>query len=219
MSPIAPADKEPHRPVGHKPVDQPPPRQPDLSPDTGKLLREGLSPDTGRLLREGLEQAVPFNLHNEVRILEVGAGSGVAMIPDAAHLKNHLGTQHGGALFAVAEAAAGAAYVGAFMEHLGEIRMNAQEVHIKYMHWARGPITARSTLEQEIPELLACLHRTGRLDLTMRSTLHDADERTVSEMTFRFQLKLTDRPQGRASATGASSPASVETRMAPSPVA
>jgi acyl-coenzyme A thioesterase PaaI-like protein len=141
------------------------------------------------LLRAGLEQAVPFNLHNDVRIREVSARCGIAELPDAEHLKNHLGTQHGGALFAAGEAAAGAAYVGAFSEHLGEIRMNAQEAHITYIRWAEGSITAKSSLKQRRREVLDALRANGRVDLPMACTLYDAENRVVAEMTFRFLLK------------------------------
>jgi acyl-coenzyme A thioesterase PaaI-like protein len=84
-----------------------------------------------------------------VRIIEVATGYGMVELPDAAHLLNHLDTQHGGALFAVGEAAAGAAYVGTFYPYLGEIRMNAQEAHVTYQRWAKGPIVARSDFEQD----------------------------------------------------------------------
>lgn len=151
----------------------------------------GATPDSElfELLRAGLEQAIPFNVHNEVHVSEVAPGRGVAELPDAAHLQNHLGTQHGGALFAAGEAAAGAAYVGAFCDHLADIRMNAQEVHISYIRWAKGPITARSSLEQRPQEVLAQLHENGRVDLPMTCTLYDSSDRVVARMSFRFHLK------------------------------
>jgi acyl-coenzyme A thioesterase PaaI-like protein len=168
--------------------EHPPPGLPrtTVSPLPGGVLPSHIA----EMLRDGLQQAIPFNLHNAVQIQEVGVGYGVASIPDAEHLKNHLGTQHGAALFAVAEAAAGAAYIGAFMDHLGEIRMNAQEVHITYLRWAKGPITARSRLGRAPQEILELLHSDGSLDLQMPSELLDRDGRVVSQMSFRFYLKL-----------------------------
>jgi acyl-coenzyme A thioesterase PaaI-like protein len=167
------------------------PRQscPSHRPRGRPAAERPLDPGLLERLRAGLEQAVPFNLHNDVRISEVSARRGIAELPDAEHLKNHLGTQHGGALFAAAEAAAGAAYVGAFSEHLGEIRMNAQEAHITYIRWAKGQITAKSSLRQKPREVLEALENDGRVDLPMSCTLYDAEDRVVAEMTFRFQLK------------------------------
>jgi acyl-coenzyme A thioesterase PaaI-like protein len=157
-------------------------RQSDLSSSV-------LNSDMRELLRSGLEQAVPFNLHNDIHIVEVSPKRGTAELPDLEHLRNHLGTQHGGALFAAAEAAAGAAYVGAFGEHLAEIRMNAQEAHITYIRWAKGKIMAKSYLEQKPQEVLNALRTHGRVDLPMSCTLYDANDRVVAEMTFRFHLK------------------------------
>jgi acyl-coenzyme A thioesterase PaaI-like protein len=154
------------------------------------LAPDALDSELKEQLRAGLEEAIPFNAHNHVRICEVADGYGVAELPDAEHLKNHIGTQHGGALFAVAEAAAGAAYIGSFVEHIATIRMNAQEAHIIYMRWARGAITARSVLERSPRELLDVLYATGHVDLTMSCGLADSSHRAVGEMTFRFRLTL-----------------------------
>lgn len=148
-----------------------------------------LPPSTRELLRSGLQHAVPFNLHNEIRIREVAPGYGEAELPEAEHLKNHIGTQHGGALFAVAEAAAGAAYIGAFASHLEHIRMNAQEAHITYKRWATGPITARSTLTIDPTELLDTLRNEGHVDLSMSCKLYDTHKKLVAEIIFRFYLK------------------------------
>lgn len=163
------------------------------------LATAPLSSELKEQLRAGLQDAIPFNVHNDVRICEVAAGYGVAELPDAEHLKNHLGTQHGGALFAVAEAAAGAAYIGSFVEHLATIRMNAQEANISYIHWAQGPITARSTLEQNPKELLDALHTHGRAELTMTCGLEDSSRQAVAAMTFRFRLRLLTNQEPPAS--------------------
>jgi acyl-coenzyme A thioesterase PaaI-like protein len=155
------------------------------------------SPEIAELLRSGLECAIPFNVHNAVRIREVAAGHGVAELPELDRLKNHLGTQHGGALFAVAEAAAGAAYLGAFAEHVSRIRMNAQEAHIVYLRWARGPITAHCKLEDDSGEILRALHDHEHTELAMRSELHDTNGTTVAEITFRFRLQTLPPNPGR----------------------
>jgi uncharacterized protein (TIGR00369 family) len=152
-------------------------------------------------LRAGLERAIPFNAHNHVRIREVADGYGVAELPDSEHLKNHLGSQHGGALFAVAEAAAGAAYIGSFVDHIATIRMNAQEAHITYMRWARGPITARCVIERSPREILEVLYATGHVDLTMSCGLADSSRRAVGEMSFRFRLTLLSRSESGSTRT------------------
>jgi acyl-coenzyme A thioesterase PaaI-like protein len=158
-------------------------------PEPTTSLPAEMTPAVREMLRAGLEQAVPFNVHNDIRICQVADTYGEAELPDAAHLKNHIGTQHGGALFAVAEAAAGAAYVGAFARHLEHIRMNAQEVHVTYKRWATGLITARSVMPSDAHTFLDALDRDGHVDLTMPCQLYDAQQAIVAEMTFRFYLK------------------------------
>ena len=72
-------------------------------------------------VRAGLEQAIPYNRHVGLEVLEVGDGTAIVRLPEADVLKNHVGSQHAGALFSAGEAASGGAFVGSFAERLGEI--------------------------------------------------------------------------------------------------
>ena len=51
-------------------------------------------------------------------------------------------------LFAVAEAAAGAAFVGRFAEHMGEITFLVRGASIDYVALAKGPIPIRTMLSR-----------------------------------------------------------------------
>jgi acyl-coenzyme A thioesterase PaaI-like protein len=145
------------------------------------------------MLREGIETGVPFNVHNDVRVGAIDYGRGEASLPDAPHLRNHLGTVHGAALFAVGEAAAGAALLSTFAKHLGRLRLNAQAADITYLSWARGVITARSVLSADVEHLLGQLRERGRAELRVEAALFDDDDAKVAEMTFRFHLRWSDR--------------------------
>ena len=92
-------------------------------------------------LLTGLQQAIPFNNHVGLEYVEVSEGKAVVRLPDAANLKNHVGSQHAGALFSAGEAASGGAFVGAFAEHLGAITPLARSAQIDYLKLAKGPIT------------------------------------------------------------------------------
>ena len=63
-------------------------------------------------------------------------------LPDRAELTNHVGSQHAGALFTVAEAASGAAFLGAFADRLAEVTPLARSAEISYEKIAKGPIEA-----------------------------------------------------------------------------
>ena len=63
----------------------------------------------------------------------------MVVLPQEDHLHNHVGSQHAGALFSAGEAASGAAFVGAFAEHMGDITPLARNAEISYLKLAKGP--------------------------------------------------------------------------------
>jgi hypothetical protein len=162
----------------------------DHSPTTSGAP-DDLDPSTitTQQMREALQAAVPFNVHVGVTIQEASPTRGIATLSDVPHVRNHLGTIHGGALLAVAEAAAGAAYVGALREQVQHVRMNLQGVDIAYRKWARGTILASSTLGRDPSSVLADLGQAKRLEITMLSVVKDQADSILAEMTFRFLLK------------------------------
>jgi acyl-coenzyme A thioesterase PaaI-like protein len=82
-------------------------------------------------VRAGLEAAIPYNRYLGLSVSEVGDGRGVVVLPQEDHLHNHVGSQHAGALFSAGEAASGAAFVGAFAEHMGNVTLpRAQRGHL-----------------------------------------------------------------------------------------
>ena len=94
------------------------------------------------VIRASLQQAVPFSVHLGLEILEVGDGSGTVRLPEADHLRNHVGSQHAGALFTTGESASGAAVVGAFFAEMGSVTPLVRTATIRFSKIALGPITA-----------------------------------------------------------------------------
>ena len=115
-------------------------------------------------VRAGLEAAIPFNRHIGLEVAEVGDGRGAIRLPDDDRLHNHVGSQHAGALFSAGEAASGAAFVGAFAEHMGGITPLARNAEISYLKLAKGPITATGTHDRHVPD-----HRHGAAALRATS--------------------------------------------------
>src|SRR3954471_17100796 len=112
-------------------------------------------PDRGRLgwramdftaLADGLTAAIPYNSHLGLRVAELGPGAGVVELPDDERLRNHVGSQHAGALFSAGEAASGGAFLAAFAERLADVTPLAEGAEIAYRRVARGPITATARL-------------------------------------------------------------------------
>ena len=50
------------------------------------------------MMKNFFEQNVPFAKLTGIELLKIGAGSGEARLADRLETKNHLGTQHAGAL-------------------------------------------------------------------------------------------------------------------------
>jgi len=147
-----------------------------------------MAPDY-ELMRAGLEQAVPFNGHLGLHIAEIAVGRGVVVLPDTAALRNHVGSQHAGALFAVGHAAAGAGFVAAFVEQLQEVTTVAERATIEYRKIARGPITATAVLGADPEQLHAELARDGEVQFTIDVSLTDRAGDVVAEMAVDWTLR------------------------------
>src|SRR5689334_16072221 len=109
------------------------------------------------LIAKGMTQAVPFAGHLELEITEVSEGEATVVLPERPELKNHVGSQHAGALFTAAETASGAAFVGAFAERMGDVTPLAKSAEISYEKIANGPITTKGRLGVPVAQALEIL--------------------------------------------------------------
>lgn len=140
-------------------------------------------------VRDGLNGMVPFNGHLGLEVLEVAPGRGVVRLPDDQRLYNHVGSQHAGALFAVGEAASGAAFAGAFAEELGSLRPLAKSASIDYRKVARGAITATATLAEDGAALLERMDADGRVEFPVAVELTDAEGNAVAALTVHWHVR------------------------------
>ena len=140
-------------------------------------------------VRAGLEQAIPFNKYLGLEVVAVADGSGSLRLPDDPNLLNHVGSQHAGALFSVAEAASGAAFIGAFLERMGEITPLAKSASIDYRKIAKGPIVATGTLSEEKAALLERLDADGRVEFTIAVSLKDESDVEVATVTVDWHVR------------------------------
>src|SRR5919107_6281098 len=111
----------------------------------------------------GMTQAVPFAGHLGVEIERIGEGEAVVRLPDRPELTNHVGSQHAGALFTVAETASGAAFVGAFADRMGDVTPLARGAEISYEKIAKGPIEASAKLGVPAEQALSTLDADGKV--------------------------------------------------------
>ena len=140
-------------------------------------------------LRAGLSEAIPFNRHLDLEVVEIADGRAVVRLPEAQHLSNHVGSQHAGALFSAAEAASGGAFVGAFAERMGGITPLAKSASIDYLKLAGGPITATASFSEPKDELLGRLDAEGRVEFPVAVELADESGTTVATMTVHWHVR------------------------------
>src|SRR3954464_9157529 len=109
------------------------------------------------LIAQSMPAAVPYIGHMGIEVTAMDEGTATALLPDRPELKNHVGSQHAGALFTAAETASGAAFVGAFAERMGDVTPLARSAEIAYEKIASGAITATATLGVDAAGALATL--------------------------------------------------------------
>jgi acyl-coenzyme A thioesterase PaaI-like protein len=136
-------------------------------------------------------QAIPYNNHLRLEVVEVADGRGIVRLPEEGSLLNHVGSQHAGALFSAGEAASGAAFVGAIAERMGDIRPLARSARIDYLKLAKGPITATGTLSEEKAALLERLDSDGKVEFQVTVELADRDGTTVAQMAVDWHVRRT----------------------------
>lgn len=142
------------------------------------------------LIAQGMTQAVPFAGHVGLEITSVAAGEATVLLPERAELTNHVGSQHAGALFTVAETASGAAFVGAFAERLGDVTPLARSAEISYTKIAKGPIEASARLAISAAEALATLDVEGKVVFPCEVELTDASGDRVATATVQWHVRL-----------------------------
>ena len=132
--------------------------------------------------------AVPFADHAKVETLAAGPEGGLARIPEAVELTNHIASVHAGALFTVGETASGAAMLGAFASLIGQVRPVTRKSEIRYLRIARGEITARGQLSEAPDAIRARLEANGKVDFDVEVRLTDPAGQTVAQMSVTWNL-------------------------------
>lgn len=143
-------------------------------------------------LRDGLQQAIPFNNHLGLEVVEITEGRGVVRLPDDEKLHNHVGSQHAGGLFAAGEAASGAAFISVFAEHMGGVVALAKSAEIDYQKLAKGTITATGTLDMDAREIIDGIDgEEGKAEFPVEVEMKDEGGKAVAAMTVHWHVRRT----------------------------
>ncbi|WP_304176942.1 PaaI family thioesterase [Phenylobacterium aquaticum] len=143
-----------------------------------------------------LAASVPFAAHCGVSLDRLDRGSATATLPFRQAGLNHIGTQYAAALFAVGEAASGAAMAGLFADLLGAVRPVAGEATIRYLKPAKGKVRAEATTEGDPEGLLRSLRDDGRVAFPVTVELLDSESsEKLAEMTVRWHVTDMSKPK------------------------
>jgi len=141
------------------------------------------------MMKTFFEQYVPYAKHTGIELLEIADGHGAARLPDRHDTRNHMGTQHAGALFTLGEAASGAASVFLFADKVTSVKAAITDANISYLRSARGDIHAAGKLRQPGSEILATFEADGKVDYKVDVVLTDAKDREVCKMDVSWSIK------------------------------
>lgn len=139
-------------------------------------------------LRAHLSRTVPFAAHAGVEIVELSSGRAVAELMEREFTRNHVGTQHAGALYTVAEAASGAAMAGMFLPRLATVRPVAASSEIAFLKPARGTVRAEARVDADEAALNATLETEGRIRFPVSVEITDTEGNVAARMTVDWHL-------------------------------
>jgi uncharacterized protein (TIGR00369 family) len=139
-------------------------------------------------IKQQMGSTVPLAKHLGIVLDDVAAGSATATLPDAKHNTNHIGSQHAGALFALADTASGAAVAGTFGQKILQLRVLVSEASVKFVKVARGAIVAKATIVGDAKALAKSVDDIGKVELPVDVELLNADNIAVASMTFTWHV-------------------------------
>lgn len=142
------------------------------------------------MMKAFFEENVPYAKHSGIELLEIADGHGSAQLPDWRETQNHMGTQHAGALFTLAEAASGAASVSLFADKVLMVKAAISSATIEYLRGARGVIRAFGELQRPGEEILAEFNQEGRVNYTVNVRLLDSKDREVAKMEVHWSVQI-----------------------------
>ena len=139
-------------------------------------------------IKQQMMDTLPFVRLLGISIDDIGAGTSRVSMPDDPKLHNHLGTQHAGALFTLAETASGAAMAGGFAELILGLRPVAKESRIQYQKLARGATRAEGRVPGDLAALKAQLAQDGKVAFPVEVDIFDSEGTLAAQVTVDWYL-------------------------------
>ena len=137
-----------------------------------------------------LVEAEPFLGHLGLEVLEARLGAVALRLALHHKVSNHTGSVHGGAQYALGEAAAIALAATLFPERLPDLDLLTAQAAIIYHRPACGDLTARATLPaKECERLRTEFGARGRVRFAVAVALADADGMSATTLTVECAVR------------------------------
>ncbi len=142
------------------------------------------------MIKQQMMNTLPFVKTCGIQIDEIGPGTSRASMPEDSKLNNHLGSQHAGAMFTLAETASGAAMAGGFADLIMGLRPVAKEARIQYVKVAQGATHARARVPGDIAALKQVLQSEGKVAFPVEVEIIDASDAVVATVQVDWYLSM-----------------------------
>ena len=123
-----------------------------------------------------------------IQCVSVEPRRAVLLLPDSRSNQNHLGGPHAGALFTLAETAAGALVFLNFADRLATHTPLVVRADIQFSQLAMGDVTATAVLDEDIAGLVAILDAGERPTWVIDVELATADGTVTATMAAHMTL-------------------------------
>ncbi len=138
--------------------------------------------DSYELLKEHVGLSVPYATHTGVELVEVEEGVATAqmkVLPEAVcEIKN----RHASAMFALGEAATGAAVASALAPAVLQMQPSSEMAEITFRKVARGNLCANARTSRAKDELMSEIEKQGKTTFDVFIEIFDETDEIVTEI-------------------------------------
>jgi acyl-coenzyme A thioesterase PaaI-like protein len=139
-------------------------------------------------IKKQMNATVPFAKHLALELVDIASGKASARLPDEKFNANHIGSQHAGALFAVADTASGAAVAAMFGQKILALRPVVKTAQVSFVKIARGAIVAKAAIVGDAKAMVKTVDKTGNVEVPVDVKLESGDGVMVAEMHFLWHV-------------------------------
>jgi acyl-coenzyme A thioesterase PaaI-like protein len=134
---------------------------------------------------------IPFNSFLGITKSD-GSGTSLLELHESEQLKNHLGTVHASAHFALAEATSGEYLIQRFKDIIEKARIIpvVRRAEVKYKNPARGRLKAKAAISDDIAgKVVLSIEQKGRAIIPVNLELLDKDNKITMTATIEWFVK------------------------------